>query len=363
MRHSLRILLWGLALCCACTAGAATELRAWGYVGWWLPEGWRSVELHELERVMFFDLQIQSDGSIGERHGWPDQWAELIKATQQSQTPIDVCVTLMDVRNFQQVFNSPPHVQKLQSEILGLLAQEAVSGIHLDVEIYDAVPPKTLEAFRNFVQDIALQVQARSDNKQISVFVPIGGVTALYDGLTLATLNRVVLQGYDAHWKDGQTAGPVAPLDGPGVLTWTKLVALGKGWGIPPERLLLGFPLYGYEWRVKDNRLLSATLGPGTSTTFAPMVPQLVPEFSVSVRERVLRYGASYDAKTASAYYQFRKSDGVRVQGWFDDWWTLLRKSEYLLQEKVGGMAFFLLGYDDGQLLQQFFYQRSLRAR
>jgi len=321
------------------------------------------VALNELERVLFFDMQIQTDGSIGERHGWPDQWAELIKATQQSRTPIDVCVTLMDVRNFQQVFNSPSHVQKLQNEILGLLAQESVSGIHLDVEIYDAVAPETLEAFRNFVLNTALQVHALGDAKQISVFVPIGGVTALYDGPTLNPLDRVVLQGYDAHWKEGHTAGPVAPLDGPGVLTWTKLVAMGKAWGIPPQRLLVGFPLYGYEWRVKDNRLGSATLGPGTSTTFAPMAPALVPEFSVSVRERVLRYGASYDAKTASAYYQFRKPDGVRVQGWFDDWWTLLRKSEYLMQENVGGMAFFLLGYDDGQLLQQFFYQRSLRAR
>jgi GH18 family chitinase len=50
------------------------------------------------------------------------------------------------------------------------------------------------------------------------------------------------------------------------------------------------------------------------------------------------------------------------MQGWFDDWWTLIRKTDYLVQEQLGGIAFFMLGYDEGQLVNQFFFRRGLGA-
>jgi spore germination protein YaaH len=92
------------------------------------------------------------------------------------------------------------------------------------------------------------------------------------------------------------------------------------------------------------------------------MPKPLGPAFPISVEEQVLRYGASYDVESGSAYYQYRNNRGQFIQGWFDDWWTLMRKTDFLVKEQLGGIAFFMLGYDEGQLVNQFFYRRGLGA-
>jgi spore germination protein len=344
------------------TTALAGGLNAWAYVGWWMPQGWQNVALGQFERILFFDMKIDHDGSIQERHGWPEQWSDLRHAANASNTPVDVCVTLLDSNAFQQLFNSPNSVRRLTDQLVELAQQDEMSGIHLDFEVYQALDGSTLQIFRDFVQDLAIQIRIKAPKKQLSAFIPIGGHTSLYDTKTVAALDRVVLQGYDAHWKEGRNAGPVAPLDGPDQLTWKKAVSIGKGMGIPLDRLLLSFPLYGYEWRVKDSGLRSTVIGVGVSTSFARLPKPLGPAFPVSVEEQVLRYGASYDVDSASAYYQYRNARGHFIQGWFDDWWTLMRKTDYLVQEQLGGIAFFMLGYDEGQLVNQFFYRRGLSA-
>jgi spore germination protein len=359
----LRRFLW----CCIAalwfqTSALAGGLNAWAYVGWWMPQGWHNVALGQFERLLFFDMKIGQDGNIQERHGWPEQWADFRHAANASNIPVDVCVTLLDSPSFQQLFTSPASVRRLTDQLVELAQQEDISGVHLDFEVYQALDAYTLQAFRDFVRDVATQIRTKAAKKQISAFIPIGGHTPLYDTITVAALDRVVLQGYDAHWKEGRNAGPVAPLDGPDQLTWKKAVAIGRGMGIPLDRLLLSFPLYGYEWRVKDSGLRSAVVGVGVNTSFARLPKPLGPAFPVSVEEQVLRYGASYDLDSASAYYQYRNARGHFIQGWFDDWWTLMRKTDYLVQEQLGGIAFFMLGYDEGQLVNQFFFRRGLGA-
>ena len=76
------------------------------------------------------------------------------------------------------------------------------------------------------------------------------------------------------------------------------------------------------------------------------------------MQERVRQYGAVHDAASGSAYYQFRKPGGQFVEGWFEDWWTLDLKHYYLMQERLGGIAFFVLGYDNGQLIEHFLQRR-----
>jgi hypothetical protein len=47
------------------------------------------------------------------------------------------------------------------------------------------------------------------------------------------------------------------------------------------------------------------------------------------------------------------------MEGWFEDWWALDRKIDFLIDKKLGGIAFFLIGYDGGQLVDFFMHQRS----
>lgn len=341
----------------------AEAQKAWGYIGWWLPDGWRSVPLGQFDRLLLIEMKADSSGKINERNGWPEDWTDLRLAAEQHNTPLDLTLTLEDPASFDVLFSSIEATQRFLDEAMSLAAQSGVAGLQLDVEIYGVARSEAIKRYQGFVRQLAERLHQYSPARNLSIFFPMGGDSQLYDAATLQLVDQVVLQGYDAHWLSSKTAGPVAPLIGDEPVTWKKAVASGTSLGVPKERLLVSFPLFGYEWRVMEPKLRSATIGKGVSTTFAPVAAGLLPEMQFSVQEQVKQYGASHDPLTGSSYYQFKRENGDFIEGWFEDWWSLGRKSDYLADEKLGGIAFFLLGYDSGQLVDFFLKRRGPRGR
>lgn len=344
-------------------AGATAETpKAWGYLGWWLPQSWRTVPLGQLDRLLFFELKVAPNGAIAERHGWPEQWADLRLAVQQNNTPLDLTLTLFEPTAFNSLFSSIEATQRLLDEASSLADQPGVAGLQLDFEIYNLARPDAIERYRNFVLQLSKRLHQQTPSRNLSVFFPVGGESKLYDAATLAQADHVVLQGYDSHWLGSKAAGPVAPLTGSDMVTWEKAVAQGVSMGVPKGRLLLGFPLFGYEWPVRSRKLRGATQGAGVPTSFAPITADLPGDIRFNVQDQVRHYGATHDQASGSSYYQFRRPDGQFVEGWFEDWWALGRKTDYLIDQQLGGIAFFLLGYDDGQLVNYFLQRRGRRS-
>ena len=106
----------------------------------------------------------------------------------------------------------------------------------------------------------------------------------------------------------------------------------------------------------------SPTIGIGSTTSFAPLPSDGRGDMRHSVQERVREYGAIYDPVSGSSSYHFKGSDGQYIEGWFEDWWSLQRKVDYLVTEQIGGIAFFLLGYDGGHLVDFFIQQRKFNG-
>lgn len=360
-----RRLGWGLllALFLYQVSAKAEAPKAWGYLGWWLPDSWRTAPLGELDRLLFFELKVDANGSITERHGWPDAWTDLQQALKQQHTPLDLTLTLLDPATFNRLFSSPEAIQRLLDEAVALGGGAGVAGLQLDIEIYSFVSPDTISRYRGFVRALAERLHQQLPPRNLSVFFPMGTISPLYDAPTLACVDQLVLQGYDAHWPGSQVAGPVAPLTGPEAVTWEKAVAQGVLLGVPKERLLLSFPLFGYEWPVKGHKLRSTTTAKGSTLTFAPLSASLQPDFPLNAQDQVRQYGSTHDPVSGSSYYQFKRKNGQWVEGWFEDWWALRRKSDYLVNEQLGGIAFFLIGYDDGQLVDYFLRRRGPRSQ
>ncbi len=333
--------------------------KAWGYLGWWMPQSWRTVPMGQFDRLMFFQLNVAPNGEIKERHGWPEKWVDLRLAVQQNNTPLDLTLTLFEPAAFNSLFSSLDATQRLLDEASALAEQPGIAGLQLDFEIYTLAQPDAIERYRSFVLQLSKRLRQQTPPRHLSVFFPVGGDSKLYDAATLKQVDHVVLQGYDAHWPGSKTAGPVAPLSGSDAVTWEKAVAQGLSLGVPKDRLILSFPLFGYEWPVKNDKLRSPTQGAGLPTSFAPISGDLPGELRFNVQDQVKHYGATHDPASGSSYYQYKKADGQFVEGWFEDWWSLSRKTDYLMEQRLGGMAFFLLGYDDGQLVNYFFQRRG----
>ena len=329
-------------------------LKAWAYSVWWFPEGWRNAPLNNLDRLLFFELKVNRNGEIAERNGWPEKWSELRLAVKQKKIPLDLTLTLFDPGTFVSLFSSTAATQRLLDEALALARHDDVAGLQLDFEIYTAIPTEALIRYRGFVLDLSKRLRRQIPSRQLSIFFPIGGESPLYDAASLRFVNNIVLQGYDAHWRGSKTAGPLSPLNGNEITTWKKAVATGVALGVPKARMLLSFPFYGYEWEVRGQTPRSESIGSGVITSFAALPVGLSPDIQFNILDRVKRYGATYDVVSGSSYYQFKKKSGEFIEGWFEDVRSLKRKSDYLDEEKLGGIAFFPLGYDGGKLLESF---------
>jgi spore germination protein YaaH len=354
------LLAIGLALSFHVVQGQ--PLAGWGYVGWWLPQSWRTAPLEQFDRLLFFELKVGLDGRIQERHGWPEDWSALREQALNSRTPLDLTLTLFNPDEFNALFSSIEATRRLLDQSIALVAPFPMTGLQIDFEIYTPASPQSVENFRTFLRQLTTRLHAMSPPRNISVFLPVGGDTPLYDAPTLGVVNHIVMQGYDAHWPGSKNAGPVAPLRGDDAWSWERVWAYGQTLGVPGNKLLISFPLFGYEWPVKGRKIRSPSAGKGLPTTFAPIAGIPSGEVQSSVRERVLQYGASQDAASGSAYYQFRRGDGQYMEGWFEDWWTLDQKIDFLGKNKLGGLAFFLIGYDDDQLVNFFFQKRGPRV-
>jgi hypothetical protein len=322
-----------------------------GYVAWWVPQALTIQSLPDVDRLKFMEFRIGPDGRIQDRHGWPGEWGALREAAAVHGIPIDMVFTLFSPAEFNALFGSAERVQRLQKEVLTVAADPSITGIHLDVEIFSAVNAKAAARYRAFVVELGLQLKAMTPRKSLSLFLNYAADKYLYDAPTLVDVDHVILQGYDAHWLDSEVAGPLAPLAGPDIVTWEKMWATAQGLGLSGNRVLMGFPTYGHEWKVKPCDPRGKRVAPGEATVFGRVWLPNAPNLRNSAMGRVLAHGATYDPISGSAYYQVNASDGSCVVGWFEDWWTLQRKMDWVMKEKLAGIAFFPLGYDDGDLV------------
>lgn len=347
-RDIARILL--ACLLTSCTAGPhAQPLKAWGYAVPWLPQGWQGLPLQELERVVIFGLEANGKGELtGEAE---ERWAPLHAALAASATPYEVAVTCTDPAAFLALFSDAQSVNTLLEQTLALARQPGVAGIHLDFEVYEAVPPAPMLAYLGYVRALASRLHGMATPRELSIFFPIDTETAMYDRDTLALTDQVVLQGYDMHWLRSEFAGPVSTLKG--METWEDAIDAALRAGASRDRLLMGFPLYGYEWPVHADTPQAKTAGEGRALYYAQPHAAHAGQDEASIQDRVRHFGVVHDAQSGSAYYQFQRG-GQRYEGWFEDGLSLSDKSRFLRERGLRGMAFFALGYDKGELVRHF---------
>jgi spore germination protein len=131
----------------------------------------------------------------------------------------------------------------------------------------------------------------------------------------------VALMTYDRH-DDTSGPGPVAPLG------WVARVAAFAASEIPPRKILLGIPGYGYDWTA-----------PGEAVT-------------VDAREALAlarEHGVVpvYDARVAESGFRYVDAQGVRHTVWFEPAAGVAAKRQLAARLGLGGLALWSLGQED----------------
>lgn len=317
-----------------------------GYHPYWTGEAWTGYPFDVLDRLYFFEVEASADGSLADRHGWPDGWLPLVERARAAGVDVVPTLSLHGVEGFSALFGSPDAVARLVEEALTLLrGTPGLGGLHLDFEVFAPVDQNVRDGYLQFVARLARRMSDLDPAYTLSSFVLAFDDDDVYAERALAELvDYLIVQGYDYHSSGEPNTGPVAPLAGWGRLNWTYVVDRFLSFGVPPRKIVMAVPMYGYEWPTDTDEPGATTRGQATEIVLAPR-PDVVPELA-RAPELAGVHGMRRDLESGSPYYVFRDQSGWH-QGWFEDGESLRAKYRFVRERGLGGIAIFPLAYGD----------------
>jgi spore germination protein len=214
---------------------------------------------------------------------------------------------------------SPEAEARAIGEMLALVQEYGYSGINLD---FEGIAPSDRQAFTAFVARLAAVFHTQ--HKYVTLSVPAETSSDPTDSWTgaynYAALGRaadfLILMAYDEHNQDS-AAGPVA------ASSWVRQVLSYAITVVPPSKIVLGIPGYGYDWSASGN-------------------------FAVTY-EQAETLAAQYHQPTADGHFTYVQ-DGQVHTVWFENSQTLVAKFNLIEGYELRGMALWRLGIEDPKI-------------
>ncbi|MDA0327669.1 MAG: glycosyl hydrolase family 18 protein [Gemmatimonadetes bacterium] len=320
-----------------------------GYHPYWAGDSWSTYPLDVLDELYFFELEAGADGAIMDAHGWPDRWRPMVSAAVGAGVQVVPTISIHDADAFRALFSDAARVDRLTGAILGVLGSTpGLSGIHLDFEVFQTVDVSVREGFTAFVAQLSRKMRDTDPSLSLSVFTLAFDDDDVYNERALGQIaDFLVVQGYDFYSAGSAQAGPVGAVSGWGRLNWGTVVDRFEAFGVPARKLVMGVPLYGYEWPVTSGEMGADVRTTGRTIPYSAEA-EVLPELPRAL-ERATTYGKLRDPMSGSPYYTFQTDDGWH-QGWFEDAESLRAKYAFVRARGLGGIALFPLAYGTDEL-------------
>lgn len=221
------------------------------------------------------------------------------------------------------MLHDPALRQQHVAEIVELVKRENYIGIDLD---YEDLRSGDRAVFTAFVTELAAGLHAEGKLLSVALFAKTSD--AGYDERNVAqdyaaigrVADEVRLMAYDRHWSTSPP-GPVAPIG------WIREVLAYAKSQMPPDRIVLGIPLSGYDW----------SGGTAESVTW-------LQAFRLTGKHNL---EPNYDARSQSPWFRYTDEEGNDHEVWFENAASSAAKFEAARGAGIRGVYLWMYGYED----------------
>ncbi len=326
-------------------AAAPRPAPAFPQVIAWMPSDWdaanaaASLAAHQeqINTISPFWYSMNANGLLTARSGARDR--DLVQAAHDAGLLVMPTISnSFDPQRVHQVLNDDSlralHVQIIVYEVLTL----QYDGIDID---YEAMLAADRDLFTQFIGELAaalhrydrlLSVAVQAKTRDLASW---DGVGALDYAALGEQADEIRVMTYGWCWRNGctggQPPGPIAPMH------WVSDVMAYAGSQIPSSRLVMGIPLYGYDWGPQSN-------GQGLQGTALNWhdVQQLIAEHQPTVQ------WWQADERGAVQEHWFTYGDGHTVV--YADYDSVGVRWALAQQMGLRGVALWYLGSDDPRI-------------
>lgn len=327
------------------TSQANKESEFIGFLPYWSLSGDYSVLPQNFTKIIYFGLSVDKNGNILKKGiEWQafnsKKFSSIKNDAQKSGTKILLALTNFDNDSINYLIQNTSATENFIYQTENLIKENGLDGINFDFEYQqgtDIPASSTLSAFFKKI------------NRRLKISYPVlslsfdvsGRITEkkdFYDVRTLGVIfDFLILMGYDYRTATSVWAGPPAPIDGEvndHTIRESVEYFVNK---VPFEKIVLGIPLYGYEWETQDTRPKSSVVrNLGAIATYKRISKLLSENASIS---------ALWDDKAKSPWFSYQENNALK-QVYYEDKKSIREKINFSKEKKLGGVAFWALGYE-----------------
>jgi len=300
-----------------------------GYHPYWMGSSWLDYDYSLLSTIAYFGAEANSTGDIDNWHSWPPN--NLISTAHSAGVEVVLTVTLFNSNAISSLLSNANYRQNIITTLVNSVSSAGADGVNID---FEGLPSSQKENMVQFITDLKAAFNNAIPGSQVTLATPAVDWSGAWDYDELASISDgLMIMGYDYHWSNAPTTGPVAPLTGWGTynVTWTVNDYLTWSGGLN-DKLILGCPYYGYDWPAESGSAGANTTASGTAKTY-------------SVAEPLAQtYGKLRDNDSQSPWYRYQSSGWH--QCWYDDSLSLSLKYDLVNQHELQGIGIWALGYD-----------------
>ncbi len=234
----------------------------------------------------------------------------------------------------------------LTNDVTPILTKYEFTDLNLDIESFRDASESARRSYITFLSEVKKRLRTVTLTVELTPTALIR--SRLEDPKVLGEIaDTVILMAYDYTYSGSFVSGPVAPFGGAGevrvqdaVLSLNRAVNL-----IPKEKLVLGIPLYGYEWDTLSSVPGSGVVpGTGKTASWARVKELLADCQSCQIGRDSISGDIPYVVIPENGYYR---------QIFYEDRQSIAKKIDSAKAMGIAGVALWALGYE-GEDLSQF---------
>ena len=300
-----------------------------GYHPYWIPDAAAVFYRFELlSHLAYFGAAVDAgSGEIADTYGWLN--STVVDSAQAAGVRVHLVATNFGAAANRTLLSSPAARDTLVRRLIELMRLRGAGGVNID---FEAVPGDQRDNLTAFFATLDAALAAELPDAEISAALPAVDWNDSWNAAALVRhIDLFFIMCYDYWWSGSSTAGPVAPLQG-STYNVTRTLTDWLQKGIPPARMVMGVPYYGYDWPVVSQAPQSSTQGRGQARTYS------------RVQEMLQSHDRQWSPVFLNPWFPYLVADWRQV--WYDDAESLEYKYALVKDLGIAGAGMWALGYD-----------------
>lgn len=333
-----------------------------GFLPYWLVNKDEKDYSPYVNSLGYFSLTVDEDGSIQKRTnpvetepGWlalqSGKMDTVFDTARKQDLNLSLVIFSGDQDTIGNLIADPvTHAQTLTESVIPILNGRRFTDLNIDIESVSIASDSARQNFTTFIKTIHDQIQKQKNPISLSIDVSPTALIRPYliDVPAISQyIDKAIFMTYDFHYPGSSVTGAVSPVNGAGTTAeFDAETSIKEALKIlPPDKILLGVPLYGYEWETLSNRPHTAVI-PGTGIIASN---KRVEEFLSSCAT----CSAQFDPVSKESYLVYKDQDtGTFHQLFYPDAQSVQEKINLMQKYRLGGIALWALGYEGSSILE-----------